>query len=158
MALKVNEVTRLVAITGPEEMIEADFQKRGQRRICRNVATDAGVFLVLAMHHGHRVPANQALDAAFQLAIAGIGNFLFDRNGIDVGCVELDWNFHSRFTGAMNEGIKQFTASIFSLAFDHLVKGFQPFRNFFFRVDLWARRKLKQLMYFLCGHWFLDDG
>src|SRR5450432_439939 len=75
MALEVNQVARLVSVGGAEEMVKSDFQQRGQRGIGRDVAADAGIFLVLAMHHGHRVPADQALDAALQFAVAGIRYF-----------------------------------------------------------------------------------
>ena len=76
VALEINEVAGLVAVAGVEEMIEADFEQGGQRRIGRDVAADSGIFLVLAVHHGHGVPANQALDAALQRAVAGIGKLL----------------------------------------------------------------------------------
>ena len=67
MTLEINEVARLISVAGVEEMIESDFEQRRQRRVGRDVAADSWVLLVLAMHHGHRVPANQALDAPLQL-------------------------------------------------------------------------------------------
>src|ERR1700751_5082719 len=72
VSLEINEVAGLLVITRTEEVIEADFQQSGQGGVSRDMAADAGIFLVLAMHHGHRIPAHQALDAALQLAIAGI--------------------------------------------------------------------------------------
>ena len=80
--------------------------------------------LVLAMHHGHRVPANQALDAALELTVAGIRNFLVNRNCVHVRRVELNRNFDTRLAGTMNESVEQFTAAIFPITFDYLVESF----------------------------------
>ena len=76
MALEIDEIAGLVAVSGVEEMIEADFEQRGQRRIGRDVAADSGIFLVLPMHHRHGIPANQALDAALHRAVAGVRQLL----------------------------------------------------------------------------------
>ena len=79
MALEINQIAGLVAIAAVEEMVEPDFEQRRQRRIGRDVAADAVVVFVLVRHHGHGVPARQALDAALQRAVAGIGHFLIHR-------------------------------------------------------------------------------
>ena len=93
VALEINQVAGLIAIARVKEMVEAYFQQRRQRGISRNVAADSGVVLVLPDHHGHRIPANQALDAALHRAVAGIGDFLFGANRIDIRSVELDGHF-----------------------------------------------------------------
>src|SRR5271166_3777664 len=98
--LEINEVARLIAVFGMEEMIESDFQKCRERRIRRDVSADPGIFLVLPVHHGHRVPADQALDAAFQVAVARIGNLFRRRNGIEVGRIELNRNINAIAPGA----------------------------------------------------------
>src|SRR5450755_3984348 len=90
MALEVNQVARLVSVGGAEEVVESYFKQGSQRRIGRDVAADARIFFVLAMHHGHGVPADQALDAALQLAVARIRYFFRRRNRVQVGRVELD--------------------------------------------------------------------
>ncbi len=52
VALEVDEVAGLVAlgagILGVEEVVEADFEQRGERGVGGDVAADAGVLLVLA--------------------------------------------------------------------------------------------------------------
>ena len=48
VALEVDQVARLVAVAGVEEVVEADFEQRRQRGVGGNVAADAGVVLVLA--------------------------------------------------------------------------------------------------------------
>ena len=100
------------------------------------MAADPRVFLVLAVYHGHRVPASQALQSALQLAIAGIGHFLCNRNSVDVGRVELDGDFHSRLVSAVDKGRQQTGTAIGALVLDHLVEGFEPLRHFLFRIHL----------------------
>ena len=58
VALEIDQVAGLVAVLGVEEMVEADFEQGGQRRVGGDVAADAGVVLVLPHHHGHGVPAD----------------------------------------------------------------------------------------------------
>src|ERR1019366_6480341 len=65
-------------------VVERHLEQRRQGRVSRNVAADAGVVLVLAHHHGHRVPADEAFDAALHGAIARIGDLVFGANGVDV--------------------------------------------------------------------------
>ena len=107
VALEVNQVARLIAVAGVEEVIESHFQQRGQRGIGRNVSANAGVFLVLAMHHGHGVPADQALDAPLQLAVARIGHFFRRGDGVQVGRVELHWHIDAGRPGALYQGTQQ---------------------------------------------------
>ena len=67
------------------------------------MSPDAGVFLVLPVHHRHRVPSDQALDATLQLAVTGIGNFLRRGNGIEVRCIELHGDIDARVPRALNQ-------------------------------------------------------
>ena len=73
MALEVDEVAGLIAVAAVEEVVVADFGQRGERCIGGNMAADAGIVLVGADHHGHGVPAIEALDAALDFAVARIG-------------------------------------------------------------------------------------
>ena len=72
VALEVNEVARLAIVGAVEEMVEADFDQRRQRSVGGDVAADVVVVLVGADHHGQRVPADEVLDAPFELTVAGI--------------------------------------------------------------------------------------
>ena len=47
VALEINQVARLVAVAAVEEVVEADFEQRRQRRIGGDVAADARVVLIL---------------------------------------------------------------------------------------------------------------
>ena len=49
------------------------------------MAADARALLVRPHHHGHGVPADDALDAPLDLAVAGIGGLLVGGNRVDVG-------------------------------------------------------------------------
>ena len=95
-----------------------------------------GSFLFWPMHHGHGVPADQALDAALQHAIAGIRHFFFHGNGIDVRGIELDGDFDARLARALDQSIQQLAAAVDTLIVDHLIKCFKPFGYFFFRCPL----------------------
>ena len=126
MALEINQVARLIAVARVEEMVEAHFQQRRQRGVGGNVAADAGIVLVLPHHHGHRVPANQALDAALHRAIAGIGDFLFGADGVDVRRVELDGHFGAVGARALVEVFQQKCGAVRPGLVDHLVQRFNP--------------------------------
>ncbi len=81
--LVVDDVA-VARVTRPEKVIETDFVQRGGRREGRDVPADAGLVLVRAQHHGDRVPANQALDAALDFLAAGERHFLLGRQRVDV--------------------------------------------------------------------------
>jgi len=48
------------------------------------IAANAGVVLVGAHHHGHRVPADEALDPPLNGPVAGIRDFFVHRNRVDI--------------------------------------------------------------------------
>ncbi len=136
MALKVDEVARLVAIAGMEEVVETNLQQGRQRRVGRDVAADAGIFLVLPMHHGHGVPADQAFDAPFQIGIAGIGHFLVLRNGIQVWRDQLARRVDAGLARAAAQCRHQFGAMLGPLRDHDLVKGLDPLGHLFGKACL----------------------
>src|SRR5688500_16639030 len=79
MSLKIHQIAWLVAVLRMEKMVEPDLHQSRQRGIGRNVAADAAVVLVLPHHHGHRVPAREALDTPLDGAVSRIGNLGFRR-------------------------------------------------------------------------------
>src|SRR5579864_3368194 len=149
VALEVNEVTGLFAVLGMKEVIEADFEQRGEGGKSRYVSADPGVFFVLAMDHSHRVPANQALDAPFQRAVSGIRNFLGDRNGVYIGRIELDGTVDSGSTSALSERIQEAGRSTGALLVDYLVKRFNPFFDF---LEVGFQRRRRLAIYKSCRH------
>ena len=70
-----------------EEMVKADLEQCGLRRVSGNVAADVVLDAIRAHHHGQRVPADDALDAPLNFLVAGEGWLPVIRNGVDVGRV-----------------------------------------------------------------------
>ena len=87
VALEVDDVAVVVVALAAEEVVEADLVERRGRGVGRDVAADALFGLVRAHHHGQRVPADEALDAALDLAAARERRLLVGGNRVDVGRV-----------------------------------------------------------------------
>ena len=87
VALKINEVAGKIFRAPAEEMVERHLVKRRRRGERRDVAADVrgGVGLD---HHRHRVPADDALDAALDVAVARKWRLLLRRNRVDVRRVD----------------------------------------------------------------------
>ena len=83
VALKINDVAGEILRRPAEKMISRHLVKRRRRRERRDVAADVRVGIGLH-HHRHRVPADDALDAAFDVAVARIRRLLVGRDGVDV--------------------------------------------------------------------------
>jgi len=110
------------------------------------------------MHHRHRIPAGQALEAPLDLAIARIGYFLFDWNGVDVGRIQLERDFHTRRPGVLNQGFDKLASAGGAFASNDLIKGFNPFGDFFLGIRLRLRRKFQYaVINFLGCHSSLND-
>ena len=107
MSLKVHAVAGLLAVGGVEEMVEADLEQRRDGCVGGDVAADAVIELVLPRHHSHRVPAGQALDAPLERPVAGIRNFLFRGNGVDVWGVMPDGQFNPEISCALGHSLQQ---------------------------------------------------
>ena len=130
VALKVDQVAGLLAIAGVEEMVEAHFQQGGQRGIGGNVAADAVVVLVLPDHHGHGVPADEALDAALHGAVAGIGHFVLDPDGVDVRRIQVNGEFGAAGARVRRQLFQQVSGAVRTAIVDHLVERLQPLLRF----------------------------
>ncbi len=85
VALEINLVAVEAAFAAAaEEVVEADFVQVGRRGEGGDVSADAGEVAIGADDHRHRVPADEALDAALQLALAGVARLLVVRDRVDV--------------------------------------------------------------------------
>jgi hypothetical protein len=71
VSLKINHVAVAGFRGRMKEVIERHFVKRRRRCERGNVSADAFLKLVGADDHGHRVPAHQALNAAFHFLASG---------------------------------------------------------------------------------------
>ena len=88
VSLKIDLVGGVVVALRPEEMIESNFIERGRRSVSGYVTPNAVPLPVCRDDHGHGVPPDVALDAAFDVAVPGIVGFVFGGDGVDVGRVD----------------------------------------------------------------------
>ena len=87
VSLEVDDVAVVIVALALEEVIEPDFVERGGRRVGRDVTADAVLELVGLDDHRQRVPSDQALDAALDLAAARERRLIGGGNRVDVGRV-----------------------------------------------------------------------
>ena len=103
VTLEINNIAIAVPALGFEKMIKANLVEGGRRREGGYMTADTALFAVGAHNHGHRVPADNALDPPFYLTTAGIGRLLVNRNGIDIGCIGREMNIHAVLPGTKLE-------------------------------------------------------
>src|SRR5580704_3368848 len=72
VALEEDLIGRFGSLLAVEEMVEGHFIERGGGGKGGDVAADAGAAFVGADDHRHSVPADDAFDAALDLAVARI--------------------------------------------------------------------------------------
>ena len=130
VALEINQIAGLLAVFGVEKVVEAHFEQRGQRSVGGNVAADTGVVFILAHHHGHGVPPDEALDAAFHGAVAGVGHFVFHRDGIDVRGIQVSGEIDAASVRARGQLLQQVAGAVGPGCLDHLVERLQPLIGF----------------------------
>ena len=83
VTLEINLIAGKILRGSAKKMVERHFVKRRRGRERRNVPTDV-CRRVRLDHHCHRVPAHDALDAAFDDAVAGIFRLVRRRDRVDV--------------------------------------------------------------------------
>src|SRR5712691_13292028 len=93
MALEIDEVAAARIVPAAEEMIEADFIERSRGSKGGDVSAQRAVELVRLHDHGHGIPADQALDSAFHLAIAREERLTAGGDGVDVRRVRGERDF-----------------------------------------------------------------
>ena len=130
MALEIHQVALLVVVMRMKEMVEADFEQRCQRRVGGNVAANARVVLVLAHHHGHGVPTDQALDPPFHGAVARIGHLIFRTNGVDVGAIQRARRCGPVPMGRFGQLLEKVRGTVRTRLIDDLLERLYPFRGF----------------------------
>ena len=130
VALDEDHVAGMLLARGTPEVIEADFVQRRRRGITRQVPAEFRALPVGMHDHGHRVPAQIGLDAAFERAIARIFEFLPGRNGVDVGRVRLERQVRTGTAREIDDALEQVVCPLGSLRLQHGIDGFQPFARF----------------------------
>ena len=126
VALKVNTIARLLAVTGVEKVIEPDFKKRGDGCVRGDVPADAVIELVLPRHHSHGIPTREGLDAALERAVPWIWHFLFRWNGVDVRRVVLDGQLHAHVARPLRQALQKKGGAVGSGLFHYLIHRLQP--------------------------------
>ncbi len=127
VALEVDKIAGLIAVTSVEEMVVADFGQRGERRVGGDMAADAAVVLIGAHHHGHGVPADQALDPPLDGPVARVGNFFVHRNGVDIRGLQDVRRLNPVESGALGKAVKQVGDAVRPSLLHDAVQSFQPF-------------------------------
>src|SRR5437867_9735769 len=87
VALEEDDVAVVIVAFALEEVVKADFVERRGGCVGRNVTANAVLRLVRLDDHRERIPPNEALDPALDLAAAGKRWFFCGGNGVDVGGV-----------------------------------------------------------------------
>ena len=129
VALEVDHVA-FVAVAAAEEMVEGHLVEGGRRGVGGDVAADAVFVAVGAHHHGHGVPADQALDAALDLAAARVGHLLVGVDGVDVGSVGGERQLDAVGVGMATQFAEQPADTGRTTGLQHVVQGFEPLPGF----------------------------
>jgi len=106
VALEVNDVAGVFVGAAAEEVVEADFIKRGGRGVSRDVAADVGG-LVRPLDHRHRVPADDVLDPPLQHPVTGERGLFLRRNCVDVGGGDARGDGDAVVLGLFGEGVQK---------------------------------------------------
>ncbi len=128
--LEVDDVAVVVRALALEKVIEADLVERRGRRIGRNVPADPLIQLVGAHDHRQRIPADQALDAPFDLTAARKGRLLRRRNGIDVGGVGGEGQADAVAACMIAQRAQELPDPGRSARLQHVVERLEPFAGF----------------------------
>ena len=87
VSLEIDQVAFMVIAIAAEEVVESHLVERRGRGIRCNVAANPLFRAIRFDHHCHRVPANNAADAVFQIEIPRIRGLFRCRNRVDIGCI-----------------------------------------------------------------------
>ena len=132
MRLEEDEVAELPACrAGAEEMVEADLEQVGGRRITGDVAAElgraAGLDAVGAHHHRQRIPAHERGEALLHREIAGEGRLRLERDAVDVGRRHRRQPAQAAPAGVREQGVEQEARTRLAVGGDQRVERFAPF-------------------------------
>ncbi len=131
VALEEDDVGRVAVFAAAmEEMIEADFVQRRGRRKRRDVTADALFGLVRAHDHRRGVPADEALDAAFDVGVARHERLLVGGNRVDVGSVRGERQLDAVLLGVERQLAEQPRDFGGPAALQDIINGIEPFACF----------------------------
>src|SRR5688572_24441130 len=130
MALVINDVAVLVVALPFEEVVEADFVKSRRGRVRRDVAADPLINLVGLHDHRKRVPANEALDTALDLAAAGKWWLFWGGDGVDVRGVGGERELDAAAAGVVDQPFQQLPDSGRPARVEDVIERLEPFAGF----------------------------
>ncbi len=90
------------------------------------MTADPGFLPVGTHDHGHGVPADNRLDASFDLAVAGINRLFVSGDRIDVGRVGGKRDTHPLFLGPDLQQAKQLADPLLALGLQNVIERFTP--------------------------------
>jgi len=108
VALKIDRVTLKLGSARAEEMVEADLVERGGAGVGGDVAADVVLDAIGAHDHSEGVPANEALDAAFEFLVAGEKWFEAIGNRVRVWSVGGEWQIDAGNGGVGAKALEDF--------------------------------------------------
>jgi hypothetical protein len=135
VALEEHQVAAMIGARGMEEMVETDFVEGRRRLEAGNMAAHAGGLLVGAHDAGHRVPADQRLDARFHGDIAGVLVLHVYRDGIHIGGGGVVGQVGARATRLVDELFEQIVGAFRTFLFNDGGEGVEPLARFL-RIDV----------------------
>src|SRR5690606_9258541 len=118
-----------------------DFVQRRGRRVGRNVPADALRLTVGADDHGQRVPADEALDAALDLAAARHRDLFAGADGVDLGRCGRERHANAVRARAIAERVDEADGALAVALADDVVERVEPLVFQWLRVPrrLWVR-------------------
>ena len=131
VALEIDLIAVVAALAAAaEEVVHRHFVQRGGRCVRRDVSADAVEVAIRADDHRHGVPANEALDAAFELALAGVARLLIERNRVDVRRRGRERKLDTVANRGLFERGEKLLHALGAFALQHIVERLQPFGGF----------------------------
>ena len=120
-------------VAGAEEVVEADLEQVGRRRVARDVAAELGRAAALdavgAHHHRQRVPAHQGGEALLHRQVAGEGRLRLERNGVDVRRHHRWQPAHAAPPRVREQGVEQEAGARLAVRGDQRVERLAPLRG-----------------------------
>ena len=124
--LEVHLVAQEAVAPAVKEMVEAHLEQGCGGRVRGDVAANPVVFPVSSHHHRHGVPADDALDAAFDFAVARVRVLLVHGNRVDVGCIGAEGDDDLRTVRPLFDLLEQEAHPVRPVVFQGVVERLDP--------------------------------
>src|SRR5258708_23443409 len=136
MPLKINRVAFEFLAARAEEMVETHFVERRRRSIRGDVTADVVLDAVRAHHHGQCVPADEALDAALQLLVAGKKRLQAYGNRLRVRSICAERQVDAVDRGVRAGPLEDFRGHLTSAGFQYGIQRIAAFLNLYGRPSM----------------------